>query len=77
MTASSQIIVYELTSMSIPKNFDKASTTQVNSVSNQKAMAKTKFNYLPALTVTYLWDHAYLQSIRFFILLIRKPISDA
>lgn len=64
MTASSQIIVYELTSMSIPKNFDKASTTQVNSVSNQKA--KTKFNYLLALTVTYLWDHAYLQSFSFF-----------
>lgn len=66
MTASSQIIVYELTSMSIPKNFDKASTTQVNSVSNQKAIAKTKFNYLLALTVTYLWDHAYLQSFSFF-----------
>lgn len=42
MTASSEIIAYELTFVSIPKNFDKASTTQVNSVSNQIAMAKKK-----------------------------------
>ena len=77
MTASSEIIAYELTFVSIPKNFDKASTTQVNSVSNQIAMAKKKgFNYLLTLIVTDLWDHAYLQPLIIFSL-IRKPISDA
>lgn len=68
MTASSQIIVYELTSMSIPKNFDKASTTQVNSVSNQKAMAKTKFNLICWLSQLHIYGtmHIYSHSVFLF-----------